>query len=91
MALGGSYFNSFLLNVICALSSRYSDYYLGRESDGRTGDRGIETPALGCGMEYLNKAKLLLAAEMDKVRSRIQTLADMLSRRAYRLSRGCCF
>ncbi|WVW86490.1 hypothetical protein I302_108538 [Kwoniella bestiolae CBS 10118] len=66
MALGGPYFNHFLLNVICAHATRYSDYHqqMGGVMGGNT--NGLSTPALTLGADFMNRAKLLLAAEMDK-------------------------
>ncbi|WWC95058.1 hypothetical protein V866_001910 [Kwoniella sp. B9012] len=68
MALGGPYFNHFLLNVICAHATRYSDYH--QQMSGFMGGNknGLSTPALALGADFMNRAKLLLAAEMDKDR-----------------------
>ncbi|WWC92012.1 uncharacterized protein L201_006966 [Kwoniella dendrophila CBS 6074] len=66
MALGGPYFNHFLLNVICAHATRYSDYHqqIGGVMGGSS--NGLSTPALSLGADFMGRAKLLLAAEMDK-------------------------
>ncbi|WVR09351.1 hypothetical protein IAU60_006417 [Kwoniella sp. DSM 27419] len=66
MALGGPYFNHLLLNVICAHATRYSDYHQ-QMGGGQGGSNGMSTPALAMGSEFMNRAKLLLATEMDKV------------------------
>jgi hypothetical protein len=87
MALGGPYFNYFLLNVICAnvshlllrwarmpkhQAARYSDYYTQSGGLDHTSINGQSTPALNWGSEFLNRAKLLLAGEMDKVSTRVE-------------------
>lgn len=87
MALGGPYFNYFLLNVICAnvsdpyprracmlkhQAARYSDYYTQSGGLDHTSINGQSTPALNWGSEFLNRAKLLLAGEMDKVSDRLK-------------------
>nr|XP_018261200.1 uncharacterized protein I303_06923 [Kwoniella dejecticola CBS 10117]OBR83358.1 hypothetical protein I303_06923 [Kwoniella dejecticola CBS 10117] len=70
MALGGPYFNHFLLNVICAHQA--SGYMSGTSN-------GFSTPALALGADFMNKAKLLLAAEMDKVSaSNVPTIQGLL-------------
>ena len=76
MALGGQYFNQFLLNVVCAQATRYSESHILMDNI-LAGSDGTKTPAMSCGADFLAKAKLLLAAEMEKPSS-IPTIQGLL-------------
>ncbi|WWC64904.1 uncharacterized protein I303_107518 [Kwoniella dejecticola CBS 10117] len=90
MALGGPYFNHFLLNVICAHATRYSDYHQQASGYMSGTSNGFSTPALALGADFMNKAKLLLAAEMDKgVRLR-KSLARLAVHRVSMLREFAC-
>ncbi|RXK35092.1 hypothetical protein M231_07644 [Tremella mesenterica] len=72
MALGGPYFSPFLLNAICALAAGFSDTAAGHASS----SDGSFTPTTAS-QDFLAKAKLLLASEMDGP-SKVPTIQGLL-------------
>lgn len=66
LALGGSYFSSFLLNVMFAHACRH------------TKDNEPRFAALGRGEQFLQKAKMLLLEEMGQEKPKICTIQGLL-------------